>query len=405
MITFPRNFLWGAASSAHQTEGNNIYSDWWQWEQQGLAPVPSKDACQHYQRFREDFACARQLHHTAHRFSIEWARVQPEADSFDEGAIQHYREVVRHLRASGMEPVVTRDHFTLPQWFAARGGWLQPDALVLFMRYVRRVAEHLSEDVRYWVTINEPMVFAYQGYVTGAWPPGERSVRKAMRVARILSQAHAQAYRQLHDVYRGKGLVPPMVSFAQALRGFEPQTSTLRNRMAARLRGYVFNAWLLDAACRMHVLDYVGVNYYTRDLVQARDWSVSSLTKDVGSAAAGTEQNMLGWDICPQWFTRLLVGLKQYGLPVFILENGICTLDDAQRWRYIHAHLNALHAAIQEQVDVIGYLYWALTDNFEWDKGFVPRFGLIEVDYATQQRFVRPSAQRYAQVCASGTLE
>jgi len=405
MDTFPKGFLWGASTSAYQVEGGNSFSDWWGWEKRaGL--TESGEACRHYHLYREDFETAAALSHNCHRLSLEWGRIEPVKGGYSGEAISHYRQVIRSLKELGLEPVVTLNHFTLPQWFAQEGGWLAPGAPGSFLRYVERMVRELGGEVRYWVTLNEPMVFIYHGYVLGIWPPQERSLLRALRAGQRLAAVHARAYRLIHRLYAAGGLGKAQVSIAHNMQAFVTCTPSLKNKAAASLRDRLFNFWFLDRLMRMRTLDFIGLNYYTRGLVDVRGWGIRHLLLDF--CAQGHHplpKNELGWDIYPQGLHRSLTGLWQrYRLPVFILENGICTRDDSLRWEYIREHLLYVLRAMQEGVKVIGYLHWSLMDNFEWDKGFGPRFGLIEVDYATFSRKVRDSAVKFAQVIRSGRL-
>ncbi len=404
MAVFPRTFLWGASTSSYQVEGDNSASDWWHWEKRN-GKEPSGSACRHYELYHADFDLAQSLHHNAHRISIEWSRVEPVEGEFSYQEIQHYIHVINALRQRGLEPVVTLHHFTNPLWFANRGGWERSDAHTYFSRYCQRMIDALGFGVRYWVTINEPMVYIYQAYLIRNWPPQEKSFIKAKRVFDNLVRAHGEVFTLIKRAYLKRQLPEPMISIAQNIRAFVPCTATFTNTLAARLRDWAFNHAFIDAVGRARTLDYIGVNYYTRDLVDVRRFSIGNLWFDVCQEGHhAVEKNMLGWDIYPQGLFDLLKRFSKYNLPLFILENGICTDDDDQRWAYISEHLMALHRAMEGGCRVIGYLYWSLLDNFEWDKGFRPRFGLIDVDYTTFARTIRPSARRFAEVCKTGKL-
>lgn len=403
MRKFPENFLWGAATSAHQVEGNNTQSDWWAWEQGGGGVAPSGNACDHYVRYEHDFDLAYQLHHSAHRLSLEWSRIQPSSDIFSAEALHHYRQVILALRKRNIEPIVTLHHFTNPLWFAERGGWERRDAHSFFVQYVKYVVDALGDIVHYWITINEPCVYAYHGYLTAEWPPEKKSLFAGLRVVRNLLNAHCAAYALIHRIYGEKGLAKPMVSIAKHMPFFESVDGKLRNRCATRLRHWLFNVYPVAKLVRRRMLDFIGVNYYTRQVVSARSWRVSHLLIDTGEKnEPGVKKSAIGWDIYPRGLRQILCGMKKYALPVFIVENGIATGDDALRWEFIRDHVAVVRDAVKSGIPVIGYLYWSLLDNFEWAKGFAPRFGLVSVEYATQQRTVRDSAKRFADIC-SGT--
>ena len=405
MIEFPKDFFWGAATAAHQVEGGNKNCDWWQWEEAGGGKGPSGDACRHFQRYEQDFDLAKSLHHNCHRFSIEWSRIQPAEGEFSEEALEHYRQVLLALKERNIEPVVTLHHFTNPIWFLRMGGWENKKAVEYFLRYVEYVVGRLAPDVRFWVTINEPMVYTYFSYIKGDWPPQIRSYARANKVKTNLAESHIRAFRLIHSLYRRNSLNPPMVSIAHNMIVFVPCGKSFRDRLGAGLRNYFFNLCFINKLIRRRSLDFIGINYYTRHLVDTRAWTVNGLLVDVCAKGHNNlKKNSLGWEIYPQGLFDLLLSLRRYKLPVFILENGICAEDDALRWEYIREHLINVSRAISAGVDVRGYIYWSLMDNFEWDKGFAPRFGLIGVNYQDQQRTVRESAKRFAQVCASGRL-
>ncbi len=404
MIHFPSGFLWGAATSAYQVEGGNVNSDWWQWEKEHL-PQSSGQACQHFQRFREDFDLARELGHNAHRFSVEWARIEPQEGRFDEGALQHYRQVLRALQERSLTPIVTLHHFTTPLWLARRGGWCNPYMQRFFLRYVERVVESLAEFTTFWITINEPLVYTYHGYLIGDWPPHVRSFKKAAIVRNAFIASHCAAYRLIRDLYRRKRLPLPRISIAKNMPHFVPCRGRPIERLAVRFRRHGFITGFLNELVRRKALDFIGINYYTRNLVEVRGPTLRHFAFDECTGGdAPLPKNDMGWEIYPQGLYEVGTLLKRYGLPLMVTENGICASDEAVRWKFIADHLTSLHRLMEEGSNVLGYLYWSLMDNFEWDKGMGPRFGLIHVDYDTQQRTVRESARRFAEVCRTNSL-
>lgn len=419
---FPEGFLWGAATSSHQVEGNNVNNDWWDWEQ-----LPGKiahgdksgDACDQYNRYRQDFAMARDLGHNAHRLSLEWSRIEPAGGRFDRGAIEHYRDVLGTLKSFGMATMVTLHHFTNPRWLAAKGGWARPEVVGLFERYSRHVAEQLGDLVDLWVTINEPMVYATHGFLFGLWPPEKKSIVLAFRVAKNLAKAHSCAYHAIHEVLGARGR-RPMVGIAKNMMVFDPKNPASRlDRMVAEKLDRVFNWSFLDGLATgvmafpvvlretdpkvAKTQDFIGVNYYSRTLAAFCLRKPQMLFMDV-SVKEDAEKNSLGWEVYPEGIYRILMSVKEYGLPVYITENGIATTDDRQRERFIVAHLREVARAIADGADVRGYFHWSLIDNFEWKEGFTPRFGLVAVDYKTQARTIRPSARLYSEVIRTGLL-
>jgi beta-glucosidase len=405
MIKFPEGFLWGAATSAYQVEGGNSNSDWWPWEKQA-GKENSGFACRHYDYFEQDFALAGSLQHNAHRFSIEWSRIEPEEGKFSEKEIKHYVDVVLSLKAHRIEPIVTLHHFTNPVWFGRSGGWEDKKSIARFSRYCDFVVRALAPHVSYWVTINEPTVYISHAFIFGVWPPQGKSFLRAKKVQDNLAVAHIRSYSLIHNIYKELGLSKPLAGFSQFTQAFVPCTERRRDRFAAALRNSWFNLGFIDYVARHRAMDFIGVNYYSRQLVELKKCGIGNLVWDTcQNNHRPLPKNSLGWDIYPEGLSGILMHLKKYGLPVIITENGICTSDDNQRWEYLAAHLKNIHMAMEKGVLVKGYLYWSLMDNFEWDKGFGPRFGLIDVDYRTYLRTVRESAKKFAQVCRTNTLE
>ncbi len=406
MNKFPAGFLWGGSTSSYQVEGQNLNSDWWEWEKRLNLNEKSGEACRHYQVFREDFDLAKELNHNAHRLSIEWSRIEPEEGKFSQKEIEHYKEVITALLERGLLPLVTLHHFTNPLWFSKRGGWMSKDATRYFLRYVAYVVDNLSFGVRYWITINEPLVYTYHAYILGVWPPQEKSFRKSRQVEKNLLRGHIASYKLIHRIYKEKNISPVQVSIAKNLQAFMACRPSFRNTLAVRIRDRGFNQRLLERLAQSGTLDFIGVNYYTRSLIETRGWLLRNLLLDVCEEKSHDtlKKNSLGWDIYPQGLYTLLLRLKKYKLPVIITENGICTDDDSLRWEFIRGHLIQLAAARQQGLDIRGYMYWSLLDNYEWDKGFSPRFGIIEVDYKSYKRRVRESAKKFAAVAKTGVV-
>jgi beta-glucosidase len=378
----------------------------------------SGDACDHYRRFRQDFDLARALGHNCHRLSIEWSRIEPREGIYSHEAIQHYRDVLEALRDRGIEPLVTLHHFTLPQWLARDGGWQNPRTIAHFSRYTALIVRAYGDLVRRWITINEPVAYVYKSYIAGEWPPGIRDYGAAGRVLRNLLHAHVAAYQELHARQP-----EAQVSVAQHAMAFTPcNPRSHLDRFSASARGYLFNHLFVDALHRgvarvpgllweklprTRTLDFLGVNYYTRDFVHNTGLNLPGI---VGGACGRDhghlmgKRNRLGWEVYPEGLGTMMEEYHRYRLPILITENGIAATSDADRWAFIYLHLWQTVRAIGSGVPVIGYVYWSLIDNFEWAEGFAPRFGLVEVDYSTQERRVRPSARMFQAVIKRGQL-
>jgi beta-glucosidase len=409
---FPAGFLWGAATSSHQVEGDNRWSDWWEYEESGRLPHRSGEACRHYELYEQDFDLARSWGHNAHRFSIEWSRIEPSEGSWNREALEHYRAVIQALKRRGLEPVVTLHHFTNPAWFTRAGGWLRRDSPRVFARYVGFVAEHLGKDVRYWLTINEPTVYVMQGYINGKWPPlVKASWIRAMIAFRNLAKAHVAAYRTLHKIRRDI-----MVGFAHSAPLVLPCNSQrIRDRVAASVRDLILNRaffYLLGARVgnrreTSRRLDFIGINYYTRMTVHGVGLGIGALFGRVCRLAHDHDRGRtsdIGWEVYPRGLPLVLGTFSRFGVPLIVTENGIATNDETLRRDFLMQHLINLSAALGSGINVIGYLYWSLMDNYEWTLGMEPHFGLAAVDSVTQERLPRPSAQDFARVCRANQL-
>jgi len=399
-LRFPAGFLLGAATSSHQVEGGNRWNDWWEGEQDGRLPHKSGDACRHYELYEEDFDLAHRWGHNAHRFSIEWSRCEPEAGTWNQREIEHYQAVVAALGRRGIEPIVTLHHFTNPEWFARRGGWLRGDSVKLFSRYVEKVSQSLGDSVRYWITTNEPTVFLKRAFLNGRWPPFQNSWIKATLVLRNLVRAHRSAYRVLHrhwpECRVGLSHSSPLIQPCNAERSGD--------RAAAWLRDLALNRTLLHLASGgRRYLDFIGINYYTRTIVRRGTGSARAMLFgqecDADHHTDRGPVSTCGWEVYPAGLLTTLHRLKTLGLPLLITENGLATDDEELRNSFLIDHLRAVARALADGVPVLGYFYWSLLDNFEWDLGMEPRFGLAAVDAQTQQRHPRPAADIFSEIC------
>ena len=404
---FPRGFLWGAATSSHQVEGNNRWNDWWEFEQAGRLPYRSEDACRHFELYESDFDLAHSWGHNAHRLSVEWSRIEPAQGEFSTDALNHYVDVVAALKERHIEPVVTLHHFTNPAWFTRRGGWTRADSIDLFRRYVEAVSSRMADRVRFWVTINEPTVYVTRAFLKGNWPPCQPgSWLRAGYALRNLCRAHTAAYATIH-----KHRPDAMVGFAHStpyVVALDPGRRL--DRFAARLRDFVHNdlCFRLLGQTPRRVLDFIGINYYVRQLVR---WQLGGTAMLVGKEhkASNPSQSRkfssLGWEVYPDGLREVLTRFAAFGVPLMITENGISTSDEALRTEFIAAHIRALALAMRDGVRVIGYFYWTMFDNFEWTEGPTARFGLAAVDPATKLRGPRPAAGLFESICRSNEIQ
>jgi len=419
---FPHGFFWGAATAAHQVEGGNI-NDWSEWEKQNanhLAQIANRkkwpdsilnnypnplqpenyisgQACDHYNRYEQDFDIAKQLGQNAHRFSIEWSRVQPQEGKFNEEAIEHYQKVILVLKARGIEPFITLWHFTDPVWISKAGGWENKKTIEKFLLYVKKITDVLGPEVKFWIPINEPSVYAGMGYIVGAFPPGVKNYRRANKVLKNLIKAHVRTYKIIHEK-----LKRAMVGSTHNLHyHVSYRKSHPLDQLATKILDYIRDTRSLNWS--RNYQDFIGLNYYYRDTIKFVFSGGRFGSIDIKNPTQ--EVSDLGWDIYPEGIYYSLKKIKRYKKPIFITENGIADAADSKRVKFIEDNLKWTHKAIQEGADVRGYFYWSLLDNFEWDKGFWPRFGLVEIDYKTLERKIRPSAWEYAKICKNNSID
>jgi beta-glucosidase/6-phospho-beta-glucosidase/beta-galactosidase len=477
---FPRDFLWGPAIAGFQTEAGgrpanaDTRSDWWVWSHDPdniAAGRVSGDRVErgpgHWRVFRRDAALARRrLGSNAFRLSIEWSRLFPRAprdartpralDRFvDQGAARHYAAELAAIRRRGMKPMVTLNHFTLPTWlhdpiavrdaFAGRGpddplpeleraGWLERRTVREFRRFAAWAAWRYDDQVDLWVTINEPMVVAVNGYVNvagafaGWFPPGVYSFPAAVTAVRNLAKANAVAYDAVHrhDRRARVGPVHNMIAFTGPRRAVEHAD-------------YVFNRVFLNAVVRGRAdldvdgrieagerradlrgrADFLGLNYYFRSRVVDLGAPASTTVglfdflptntyahpQRPDAPPCPTTCTEFGWEIYPQGFREVLRTAGSYGLPLYVTENGLADSDDDTRRRFLLDHLRVLRGAMRDRLArVKGYLAWTLVDNFEWAAGYYPRFGFFSYDPDTLARSERPSARLFRRIARLGTI-
>ena len=435
---FPDGFVWGAATSAYQIEGSPLAdgagpSNWHRFVRlEGV--IENGDtgdlACDHYRLWEKDVELMRELGLGAYRFSIAWSRVFPEGrGAVNPRGLDFYARLVDRLLENDIVPAPTLYHWDLPAALEDRGGWANADIPSWFQDYAQVVFERLGDRVPMWATLNEPVLVSHAGHVLGIHPPGHKSASEAAAVARHLLLAHGAAVEAYRGTAKGK------IGIVLNLEPRVPASGSTADAEATRRADIYYNqqylhtlftghwpeglAEILGSACRelttresasvSQPLDWLGVNYYSRrPTSRGEDGPLHA--DDV--AIEGHPMTDLGWEIYPEGLTEILVRVtERYGkLPLYVTENGSVfvdpdpsptgIVDDPQRVAYLRRHLAAALVAIERGVDLRGYFAWSLLDNFEWQRGYSQRFGIVRVDYATQERTIKESARFYREVIA-----
>ncbi|HEY9077585.1 MAG TPA: family 1 glycosylhydrolase [Anaerolineaceae bacterium] len=412
---FPNGFLWGTATAAHQVEGENTNNNWSAWEERpGRIAYDQRSgrACDWWGgRWKEDFDRAAETNQNAHRMSIEWSRVQPGPDVWDESALDYYREIVRGLVSRGLRPMITLHHFTDPLWLVERGAWEIDDTPGLFEGFVRKVVSALQEYVTDWITINEPNVYVYGGYLGGGFPPGKNDQGAAFRVMRNMLLGHARAYRVIHNLQRSA-----RVCFALHYRGFRPASSwfflddVVANTLSQQFNMSFINTlvngkfnFMLKSQYMPEVIgtqDFIGLNYYTLDLVRFNLFNPrEAFSKRYFPADAELSDSAFIANV-PEALMSAIKWLRRFNLPIIITENGLDDADDHLRPRYLLEHIHQLWRAVNANWQIKGYIHWTLVDNFEWERGWTQRFGLWGLEVETQARIRRISVDVYQAICS-----
>lgn len=399
-------------------EGNNTNNNWWAWEQQPGRIIHGDQsglACDWWGgRWKEDFDRAAETGQNAHRLSVEWSRIQPAPDRWDEDALDYYRQMVRGAVERGLTPMVTLHHYTNPLWLTERGGWENAETPQLFTVFVKKVVEALKEYCNLWVTINEPNVYVSMGYLIGLFPPGKSDLKLAFQVMKNMLRGHAEAYRAIHAVQK-----TARVGFAHNLRPILPQhhwnpLDRLVAKMANQVINYAFPNTLKDGRLDFFFFkeripeaagtqDFYGLNYYTTSQVR---FSLSpkmffieqTFPREIEMSSTGFLGNV------PEGLFRSIRWARRFDVPIIITENGVEDTGDDLRPRYLIEHVHQMWRTVQYAWPVKGYFYWSLVDNFEWERGWTQKFGLWGLDPQTQVRQRRASVDVYADICKNNGI-
>ncbi len=417
MPPFTQHFFWGVSTASHQIEGSTT-NDWSEWEQKNAARLAEEapNKFEHtsprwneirgeatdpnnyisgvsddsYNKWREDVDLLKQLGVNSYRFSIEWSRVEPRSGYFVEAAINHYKEMLTALEQNNIEPFITIVHRTIPTWVAAQGGWANKKTIADFAHYTKKLVDVFGASVKYWTPLNEPVLNVTGGYIAGLIPPNRKTIFAGLYAYRNMILAHNKAYAII------KAICPSaQVGSAHAAVYAEAEDGHWYNQILVNLIHW-FTNWKFFNATK-NCLDFIGIQYYTRGVI---GWRKSKyLIPLPGNIPQPGPASDMGQEIYPDGlykYTQMV--WKRYKLPIIVTENGIADRNDTLRPQYIKDHVVEVEKLIADGVDMRGYFYWSLLDNFEWDKGFWPKFGLASVDRTTKARTLRASAKTYADI-------
>lgn len=413
-IVFPKDFLWGSAQSAYQVEGNNYNNDWFEFEQiPGV--IKNGDRCgessDHYNLYESDFKLLRSLNQNALRTGIEWSRIVPEENVVNEDELEHYHRVIESLKKNSLTEFINILHFTIPIWFERKGGFLKTKNLRFFQHYCEVLAKNFPE-VEFWNTINEPGVVPLMGYLYGDFPPRKKSLSAFIKVYRNMIKAHGIAYRKLkeHNPKSQVGIVKTIPYF------FQKYHSRLWKKWVVSAMDFAYNQVMFNALKKGKLpfipfayknwlkgsSDFFGLNYYDPVYFRFKFGIPTGIDFKLPSQIQTTQ---MGWGIYPQGLYEDIMRVKrEFKGPIYITENGMATLHDEERQKFILSHLIEVNKAISDGADVKGFFYWSSLDNWEWAEGFEPRFGLIGIDYATKERLVRESARMYGEIAKDNAI-
>jgi beta-glucosidase len=410
-----RNFLWGVATSAFQIEGS-IENDFTEWEVQGKFQQNGEDpryenGTDHWLNWEKDFELLKKLNVNAYRFSIEWARIEPESGKFDNAALDQYVEMINHLIEIGIEPVLTLHHFSHPKWFHKESPWHKSESIIRFINFVEYILPHIIDKVKIFVSINEPMVWALAAYADAKFPPGEKNFNLMMQAVYNLLIAHKQVY----DLIKCKN-ENVMVGIAKNFIVFRPARKWLGlDQAVTSIAHNFFNLMLLEAfktnklsfklplIVNFHKelildnsIDFWGVNYYYRMFTRF-NINLKAPLKLEFKQRSSEGKSGLGWENYSKGLRKVIKMAATYGKPIYITENGIATDDDMQRLGYLKRHLHQVELCKKQNIDLRGYFYWSFLDNYEWLLGKNARFGLVHVSYDSNfLRTIKQSGMYYA---------
>ncbi|PIE97622.1 MAG: glycosyl hydrolase [Treponema sp.] len=404
MLKLKEGFKLGVATASTQIEGGRVGSNWNDFSDRGMISDGSNAARanMHYEKFQEDTKLLQSLGIEVYRFSVEWARLEPRENEFDNTAFKHYRKELLLLKEAGITPLMTLYHFSHPMWFEKKGAFTKKDNIPIFLRFVEKCITELGDLCDDYITINEPNVYAVQSYFFGLWPPEKKSLTATLKVMSIFVACHCLAYNAIHKIKLSQGAKKTRVSFAHHMQAFHPKKQTsFFDKLGVKFFKHFFQDALMHACfngefkfpiknyCKLEkkqYADFIAINYYSRQAVNGFSYS----------AFENTIRNDLDWEIYPEGIIEC--AKECYAcrpMPIIISENGTCDNQDSFRSKYIFEHLKKIS---DSELPFEAYCHWCFIDNFEWKEGESARFGIVHCNYETQERKIKKSGEFYREL-------
>lgn len=404
---FPENFIFGAATSSYQIEGENLNSDWYEWELNSNKPIEvCGKACDSWNRYEEDISLLEEFNLDAYRMSIEWSRTFPSPNTLDKNVICRYKKILSSLKEKNIKIFLTIQHHTLPKWL--NKGWLDKNIENHFSKYVSVIAKEFSPLIDAWIPINEPAVNTALGYFLRDFPPGSSNLVTAFIAVKNILKCHFNAYQILKEENAN---IP--VGYNKQLVKFKAYKNSMINKGLSYCFDYLFNKAFINIfndeklpILRTRIpgfskcVDFWGLNFYTHEWVSIKNIKYKKL-----SIADDSKLTQTGWEWAPSDLTDVIERIWKFKeLPIYITENGIATDNDEERKKFIYQHLESVMKALEKKIDVKGYFYWSLMDNFEWNLGYGPKFGLASIERQTFKRVPKASGFYLGNIARSKTL-
>ncbi len=385
---FPKGFLWGVAYSSFQVEGGIKNNNWWRWAEIGKTKEKVGKACDSWNRYDEDHKLAQDLGCGGFRLSLEWSRIELNEGEFSQEALDHYKKILKNIKKRGMKRIVTLWHWGLPLWFVDNYGWHKKESVEFFGRYCQKVVDELGEEIDIFITMNEPTISLNKGYLVGVFPPGKINPWSFFQARKNMIEAHKKCYNLI------KKFLPELsVGITQFCNTFESQR--ILKKLIEKFQD--FYNWGFIKSDKDYY-DFIGIDYYAT-------FETKIFPPAFRRKTTKNRWTDIGWGIYPQGIYDICIQAKEkFQKPIYIFENGLADSEDKYRGDFIEEHLEYLKKAIDQGADVRGYFHWSLLDNFEWNLGYGPKFGLCEVDFETMERKPRGAYYEYKKIIENNGL-